>query len=120
MLKRRKFIEGITALGVVAMAGPLASCGQEEVQISEAVSQGDNNTVYRLQTRKTRSSNACRKHQRYKVFLDHAAADNNRAHPGCNCRIVTQQVTEEYLTEITPFALDGVIELRYVFGYVPA
>ncbi len=111
MIKRRKFIEGMTALGVATTVVPLSSCGQE-------TSADVQTTVYRFQTRKARTCNACKKHQHYKVFLSQEAANQNRAHPGCNCRIVEQQISEEYSTSITPSEQNGVIDLRSVFGYV--
>lgn len=121
MLKRRKFLEWMAALGVSISALPLFSCAGDSPgeQAEEEVTTVDNTasqtqTVFRFQTRKARTCNACRMHARYKVFLDETTADNNRAHSGCNCRIVTQEVAEEYYDNITSFEVNGVIDLRYV------
>ncbi len=111
MIKRREFIEGMAVLGVVSTVVPLSSCAQE----TEAVDDGPQTTVYRFQASKGRTCKACQNHKRYKVFLSEEAADQNRAHPGCNCRIVTQTVTEEYSNEITPHQQSGVIDIRKVF-----
>lgn len=83
----------------------------------EAVDEAKTETVYRFQTRKARTCKACKNHSRYKVFMTHDAADQNRAHPGCNCRIVEQMVTKTYLGTLTPHATSGVVELRSAFGY---
>lgn len=120
MLKRRKFIKGMTALGIVTVVAPLSSCGDGAEEEAQPLEETQAQTVYRLQSRKIRSCNACQKHHRYKVFLDQTAADQNRAHLGCKCGIVTQQVAVSYFDEIQPFELNGVIDLRTVFGYVPA
>ena len=114
MLKRRKFLEGMTVAGVVAVTAPLMSCSQGE-QEKDAETQNQTVTVYRFQARKARKCNACQKHQHYKVFLDAVVAGQNRAHPGCNCRIVAQQMSLEYWDTISPFVLNGVIDLRAIF-----
>jgi hypothetical protein len=50
--------------------------------------------VFRFQTRNTQACNACQKHRRYKVFRSHAVADANRAHKGCHCPVVRQEVSK--------------------------
>ena len=116
MLKRRKFIKGVTALGIVTALAPLSSCGTGEEQ---APQEDPVPTVYRFQTRKSRACKYCRTHHRYLVFLDQTAADQNRAHPGCNCKIVTQKVTEAYYNEVNALQTNGVVDLRTAFGYSP-
>lgn len=39
------------------------------------------------------SCRACESHAANKIFLTAAAADSGRAHPHCNCAIVSKQVT---------------------------
>lgn len=109
-LSRREFIEKMTALGVATAVIPIYACGES------SKNKAATDTVYRLKTRETKSCNACQKHQRYKVFLNYTAADNNRAHPGCNCPIVTQQIPSAYLQDIKKFEFEGsgVIDLRFV------
>jgi len=112
-LKRRKFIKGMTTLGIVAAVAPLYSCASGGSGGDDTKTQ----TVYRFQTRKkTTTCTACRNHQHYKVFLSEAAAAQNRAHPGCKCRIVEQQVTEAYASDISAYEKNGVIDLRQVSG----
>ena len=115
LIKRRTFLEGMTALGVVTATAPLFSCssdgpGEQEEQVSAPQTE----TVYRFQTRKARTCKSCKLHGRYKLFLTEAAADQNRSHPGCNCRIVTQEISEAYSEQIAPFEVNGVIDLRKV------
>ena len=120
MIKRRKFIKSMTALGVVSATAPLSSYGQNreagQAHADKGMAMARKFTVYRFQTRKMRACNACKQHHRYKVFLDHDAADQNRAHQGCHCRIVTQQVSALYLRDIRHYAWNGVIDLREVYG----
>ena len=113
MLKRRAFIEWITRLGVVTALAPLFSCSSGG---QESSAEPEPPTVYRFQTKNARVCNACKMHQHYKVFLNETSADQNRAHPGCNCRIVTQEITQAYSDAITPFEQNGVIDLRHLSG----
>jgi hypothetical protein len=48
--------------------------------------------VFRLQTRRHHSCNACKQHHKFTVFRTQALADANRAHPGCNCPIVSYKM----------------------------
>ena len=121
MIKRRKFLKALGAAGMITVSAPLSALGQsKEAGMQRAMDAQVNArtfTVYRLQTRKTRACNACKQHHRYKVFLDREAADQNRAHPGCHCRIVPQQVTPLYYTDVKRHAWNGVIDLRKLYGY---
>ena len=71
-------------------------------------------TVYRLSTRGIRSCNACVKHAQFKVFTTYDAADQNRAHVGCNCPVVEQFIPVANFNNINHQAVNGVIDLRYV------
>ncbi len=112
-IKRRKLLEGLTAAGIVAAVAPMLSCGSD----SEAPPAADEPTVtvYRFQTLKSDRCNACKNHQHYKVFLDPATADVTRAHPGCNCRIVEQQMPLAYYESIEPYLLGNAVDLRAVY-----
>lgn len=117
-IRRREFLEGLAAAGVVVAAVPLVSCGGDDIHsLPEAsrVDSGSGVTVYRFQTLKSDRCNACRNHQHYKVFLDPSVADLNRAHSGCNCRIVAQQVTQAYYDTIAPYVIGGAVDLRAVY-----
>lgn len=46
--------------------------------------------VFRLSTHGQRTCHACRAHGANRFYLTPQAADEDRAHPGCNCRIVSQ------------------------------
>jgi len=114
MIKRRKFIEGVSALGIATAVAPFSSCQQFE----EERPGNQTYTVYRFQSRKRRVCKACKKHRRYKVFVNFESADKNRAHPGCNCLIIEQIVSSTYYEQITPFDQSGMIDIRGVFNYV--
>lgn len=111
MLRRRRFIKGLTTASVLAATAPLFSCAD-----SGGSDGSDTITVYRFQTRTTQTCNACRNHQHYKVFADEDVANRTRAHAGCNCRIVPQEVTGDYWDTIAAFERDGVVDLRAVFA----
>jgi len=49
--------------------------------------------VYHTSTRKRKACNACKKHALNKIFSSREAADASRAHPGCNCRIVEENIS---------------------------
>ncbi len=121
ILSRRGFIEGMAALGLSAFVLPLISCGGGSGSQSGSGAGGVGSTtspyqVYRFQTRGTHVCTACRKHAHYKVFLDAETADRNRAHGGCNCRIVTQPITAEYWAMLAPYEQGGAIELRQIYS----
>jgi len=73
--------------------------------------------VFRLRTRKHHSCNACRQHHRFMIFRTQALASATRAHPGCNCPVVTQNLPiKEFKHLFGPkgVALSGVADLRHV------
>lgn len=115
LLKRRTVLKGITALGVLSAAAPLVSCGTSDPGPGDEGASTQSVTVYRFQTRKDNSCTACRNHQHYKVFVDEATAARTRAHPGCNCAVVPQQMPQDYWDSIAAYEVGGVIDLRRVF-----
>lgn len=63
-------------------------------------SRGQGVIVFRLRTRDTRACRACEIHHRYLVFISHARANRNRAHPGCNCPITKEKLPKEEFRRI--------------------
>jgi len=49
-------------------------------------------TVFRLSTHRQRTCGACKANGANRFFQTSEAADGGRAHPGCNCKIVTQRI----------------------------
>ena len=73
--------------------------------------------VFRLRTRKHHSCGACRKHHRFMIFHTQALASATRAHPGCNCPVVTQKLPiKEFKHLFGPkgVARGGIADLRHV------
>jgi hypothetical protein len=68
--------------------------------------------AYRLSARGS-SCRACSQHHRYLVFATHALADANRAHPGCNCPITTQELAKKLARRLFATGV-GVVDLRKV------
>jgi hypothetical protein len=48
--------------------------------------------VYHTSSRKRRACNACKSHAANRIYPSRDLADLNRAHPGCNCRIVKEEI----------------------------
>jgi len=48
--------------------------------------------VYHTSSRKHKSCNACKGHAVNRIYSSMLKADNDRPHPGCNCRIVFEQI----------------------------
>lgn len=72
--------------------------------------------VYRLRTRGTKACRACQLHHRFIIFRSRILADTNRAHVGCNCPIVTQEISKARFRMLFPRGSKGVARLRR--GYV--
>ena len=70
--------------------------------------------VYRLSLRGRRGSNAAKKHNANHLFLTPEAADQNRAHPGDNSRIVSIQLSNEKFNELFQDGTIEVVDLRDV------
>lgn len=52
--------------------------------------------IYHTSTRKRKSCNACKSHASNKIFASREAANINRAHRGCNCGIVKEEIKWQY------------------------
>jgi hypothetical protein len=52
--------------------------------------------IYHTSTRKRKSCNACKSHAVNKIFASREAADISRAHRGCNCGIVKEEINWQY------------------------
>ena len=124
MLKRRSLIKGMAAVGLITASAPLSSCAPEEDQQptdpgnTEIPAVTEPQTVYRLQAprKRKRTCTACNQHRHYKIFLTLEAADLNRAHQGCNCKITEQKVSAEYFNGFRSYVQNGVADIRTAFG----
>ena len=109
-LSRRSLFKGIAAVGLAAAVTKVApASGSARACARRGV------TVFRLRTRDTRSCNACKIHHRYMVFISYARADRHRAHPGCNCPIVRQKISQERFRQLflsTRAIRVGFVDLR--------
>jgi len=52
--------------------------------------------IYHTSTRKRKSCNACKGHAVNKIFASRKTADTLRAHRGCNCGIVKEEINWQY------------------------
>ena len=110
-VSRRQILKGLAAGGAVAAITFPASANIPTGPKAGAV------TVFRLRTRDTHACNACQIHHRYKIFKSMAAANNNRAHPGCNCPITKQKLAGGVFQALfldTGAIETGVVDLRTI------
>jgi hypothetical protein len=108
---RREFLKLLLLAG--GAAGAVAMPDEGLAQRRRKTFRGK--IVFRLQTRRHYSCKACKQHHRFTIFRSHALADANRAHPGCNCPIVTQMMpVKEFKRAFGRRALApaGVIDVR--------
>jgi hypothetical protein len=103
---RRNFLKGIAAVGTV-VAVPLGWADQ-----AEARKKKKSMLVFRLQSRKTVSCNACKRYHRFFIFLTRAIADTHRLHPGCDCLIVQQRLSRDAFRML--FVKTGALERGFV------
>jgi hypothetical protein len=79
--------------------------------------------IYHTSTRKRKSCHACKNHATNKIFAARKTADMNRAHPGCNCRIVKEEI--DWSNYIAAFGLnsqdsDNIYDKRWGWPPFPA
>jgi hypothetical protein len=85
---RRRFLQGIGVLGAATLVG--GALPSEAALASTAAKK--QRTVYRLSTHGTHACNACKGHGANRYYRLSVFADEDRAHGGCNCPIVTQSI----------------------------
>ncbi len=74
------------------VTGQLSNGSKFEGMGKVTVIGADQNIIYHTSTRRRRSCNACKSHAVNKIYSSRQAADENRAHFGCNCRIVEEKI----------------------------
>ena len=91
-LGRRQFLR-LSAVGAgVSVASVVASgCGCD----SGATAAPGTASAFRLSTHGERTCGACKAHGANRFYRTREAADGNRAHPGCNCKIVTHPISTD-------------------------
>jgi hypothetical protein len=83
---RREFLR-LAALAGLAAALPGSALAAERRRKKKTTK-----VVYRLSTHARRCCKACKGHAANRFYRTRKAADKDRAHPGCNCAIVTQVI----------------------------
>lgn len=106
-LKRRAALKGIAAAAVTAVGIEKANAwsffhGFRTLRHSRR----GRVLVFRLQSRRSRACRACKEHHKYIVGRTREAIDNNRAHVGCNCPIVMQEIRWKEFYRLFPH--DGI------------
>ena len=108
---RRQFLKGVAAATGAAVTMPALFPIPGLSRLLKGV------IVYRLQVRGTRSCNACANHHKHKIFLTRRLADENRAHPGCDCPITTQRISKRKFRQLfilTGAINSGIVDLRQI------
>ena len=99
-------------LRMLGIAGGAAAVTMAAPDAAIAKAKGKKGVVvYRLSTRANSHCNACAKHHRRYAFLTHALANANRAHPGCNCPITTQELRPKPFKTLFPKGGSGIVRL---------
>lgn len=76
--------------------------------------------IYHTSTRKRRSCRACKKHAVNRIYTSRHLADGNRAHPGCNCRIVEERIGwQDYVKAFCPESQGGATVYDRRWGWPP-
>ena len=89
---RRDFLR-LLALGAFAAVIPTAARGAALRKRKKT------KKVFRLSVHKRRCCNACKGHAANRFYRSKRAANKDRAHPGCNCPIVTQVIDRSLAKE---------------------
>ena len=108
-ISRRQFIKLSGAVAATAFIGISCDGGGSTNNNTEGTVE-----VYRLSLRGRRGSNAAKSHNANKLFLTPQAADQNRAHPGDNSRIVSVILSEQEFNELFDGGALEVIDLRAI------
>lgn len=105
-ITRRKFLQLSGAVAATAFIGISCDGGGKNSNPDGTVE------VYKLSLRGRRGSRAAKSHNANKLFLTPQAADQNRAHPGDNSRIVSVVLNESKFNELFNGGAIEVADLR--------
>ena len=108
-INRRQFIKLSGAVAATAFIGISCDGGGSSKTNDEGTIE-----VYRLSLRGRRGSNAAKSHNANMLFLTPEAADQNRAHPGDNSRIVSVVLSEQKFNELFNGGSLEVVDLRAI------
>lgn len=76
--------------------------------------------IYHTSTRRRRACRACKSHAVGKIYSSREAANKNRPHPGCNCRIVEEQISwQNYARAFYSGSPSGETEYDKRWGWPP-
>lgn len=106
-LSRRQFLILGSSLAITTFIG--ISCDSNNKGESQATRK-----VFRLSSRGQRASQATKKNNANKLFASEEAADENRAHPGDNSRIVCFTISESSFNELFDNGNSSVVDLRNI------
>ncbi len=106
---RREVLKALVAGGLAA--GTALTSTDAEAHFGRHRRRPATVLVFRFTTRNRRTCTACQNHHRYVVGSSHALLQDHRAHPGCNCPIVLQEITRAEFRRFFPGG-EGVVDLR--------
>lgn len=108
-ITRRKFLKLSGAVATTAFIGISCDGGGSSSNPEGSVE------VFKLSVRGRRGSNASKKHNANHLFLTPLAADQNRAHPGDNSRIVPVILSQDKFNELFQGGAVDVVDMRAIF-----
>jgi len=80
----------------------------------------DQSVIYHTSTRKRRSCGACKGHALNRIYSSRQAADGDRAHTGCDCRIVEERIGwQDYVKAFWPSSQGGATVYDRRWGWPP-
>lgn len=80
----------------------------------------DQSVIYHTSTRKRRSCGACKSHALNRIYSSRQAADGDRTHPGCDCRIVEERIGwQNYVKAFWPGSRGGAAVYDRRWGWPP-
>ncbi len=80
----------------------------------------DQSIIYHTSTRRRKSCSACRGHAVNRIYSSRQAADVDRAHLGCNCRIVEEKIGwQDYLKAFWPRSRGDIVVHDRRWGWPP-
>lgn len=107
----RRVLIGSGAAGVGALLVPRVGSAEALKGTPADSRSARSKTAYRLSTRGRAVCNACKAHAANRFYATWDAAEGDRAHTGCNCRIVTQSLRNGRWVQY--FASGDVYDLRW-------
>lgn len=103
-----------------AVTGQLSDGSTFEGSSKVSVINASQPIIYHTSSRRRSSCRACKSHAVNRMYSSVQAADDNRAHPGCNCRVVEERISwQNYVKAFWHDSRGGIIVYDRRWGWPP-